>query len=157
MDTYNIFEPDLEDASDRPEGWRWSYARVGPKIGAGKLGASIYDLPPGQKTFPYHYEYPEEEWVLCLVGSPTLRTPDGERRLRPGDVACFPTGPLGAHQVRNDTDENVRVLILSTMNYPAVAVYPDSGKVLVVASPDQPDDRLMFKREEAVDYWEGEA
>lgn len=151
----NIFEPELEDASDRPEGWRWRYDRLGPRIGAEKLGATVYELPPAAKSFPYHYEYPEEEWLICLAGAPTLRTPDGERRLDPGEVVCFPTGPRGAHQVRNDTDEPVRFLILSTMTYPAVAFYPDSGKVLVVPAPDD-EERGIFLRENAVDYWEGE-
>ena len=150
----NIFEPQLEDASDRPEGWRWRYERFGPKIGAEKLGMSMYELPPGQKSFPYHYEYPEEEWLICVAGRPTLRTPEGERQLAPGEVVCFPSGPKGAHQVRNDTDEPVRVLILSTMTDPAVAVYPDSGKVLVATSNS--DDRALFRQADAVDYWEGE-
>jgi uncharacterized cupin superfamily protein len=150
----NIFEPELEDAFDRPEGWRWRYERYGPKIGAEKLGMSMYELPPGQKSFPYHYEYPEEEWLICVAGRPTLRTPDGERQLEPGEIVCFPSGPKGAHQVRNDTDEPVRVLILSTMTDPAVAVYPDSGKVLVATS--NADDRAMFLQKHAVDYWEGE-
>ena len=151
----NIFEPELEDASDRPDGWRWRYDKLGPKIGAEKLGATVYELPPGARSFPYHYEYPEEEWLICLVGRPTLRTPDGERRLEPGEIVCFPAGPPGAHQVRNDSDEPVRVLILSTKTFPAVAVYPDSGKVLVVAAPDS-DDSAIFLQKDAVDYWEGE-
>jgi uncharacterized cupin superfamily protein len=156
MDTFNIFEPELQEDDDQPEGWRWKYVRVGDRIGAKRMGASIYELPPGQKSFPYHYEYPEEEWLICLVGRPTLRTPEGERQLQPGETVCFREGPEGAHQVRNDTDEPIRVLILSTKSWPAVAVYPDSGKVLVV--PDREgEDRAMFRRADAVDYWEGEA
>jgi uncharacterized cupin superfamily protein len=152
----NIFEPELEDAGERPEGWRWRYDRLGPKLGAQKLGATVYELPAGARSFPYHYEYPEEEWLICLVGRPTLRTPDGERQLDAGEVVCFPTGPTGAHQVRNDSDEPVRVLILSTMSYPAVAVYPDSGKVLVVPEPGG-EGRAIFRQDDGVDYWEGEA
>jgi len=151
----NIFEPEFEEAKDRPEGWRWRYDRLGPKIGAEKLGATVYELPPGARSFPYHYEYPEEEWLICLAGRPTLRTPDGGRELAPGDVVCFPAGPEGAHQVRNATDEPVRVLILSTKNFPAVAVYPDSGKVLVVAAPDS-EDSAIFLQKDAIDYWKGE-
>jgi uncharacterized cupin superfamily protein len=46
-----------------------------------------------------------------LAGKPTLREPDGEHRLEPMDVAFFPPGPGGAHAVRNDTAETVRVLM----------------------------------------------
>jgi len=74
--------------------------------------------------------------------------------LERGEVVCFPSGPAGAHQVRNDTDEPVRVLILSTRTDPAVAVYPDSGKVLVATV--NPQDRALFRKTDAVDYWDGE-
>jgi uncharacterized cupin superfamily protein len=154
MDSFNIFEPELQDG-DRPDGWNWRYARVGQAIGARKLGASIYELPPGGRSFPYHYEYPEEEWLIVLTGEPTLRTPEGEQRLRPGDTVCFREGPDGAHQVRNDTDEPTRVMIFSTkLGSPAVAVYPDSGKVLI--DMPKPDEPAIFRQTDAVGYWEGE-
>lgn len=153
MDTFNIFDAELT-AGDRPDGWNWNHARVGDAIGATKLGASIYELEPGNKSFPYHYEYPNEEWLLVLTGEPTLRTPEGERRLRPGDTVCFPAGPDGAHLVRNDADEPTRIMILSTkLGPPAVAIYPDSDKVLVVADAK---DRALYRRGDSVDYWEGE-
>jgi uncharacterized cupin superfamily protein len=155
MDSFNIFEPELEQAN-RPDGWNWRYARVGKAIGASKLGATIYELPPGGRSFPYHYEYPEEEWVIVLAGEPTLRTPEGERRLRPGDAVCFPEGPDGAHQVRNDTDAPSRVMILSTkLGSPAVAVYPDSGKVLIDIG--ESGDSGIFRQSDKVDYWDGES
>ena len=55
-----------------------------------------------------------EEWLLVVAGRPTLRTPEGERQLEPGDVVAFPQGPAGAHKVANATDETVRVVILSS-------------------------------------------
>jgi len=51
------------DESD-PEGYRAGMARFGPAIGASQMGASLYELPPGQSICPYHYEYPEEEWLV---------------------------------------------------------------------------------------------
>ena len=90
-----------------------------------------------------------------LTGEPTLRTPDGEHRLCAGDTVCFPEGPDGAHQVRNDTDAPARVMIFSTkLGNPAVAVYPDSGKVLI--DIPESDDRGIFRQGDAVGYWEGE-
>ena len=71
--------------------------------------------------------------LLVLVGSPTLRTPAGESRLEPWDVALFPRGEQGAHQIRNDTGEPVRAAVFSTKSDPEVAVYPDDGKISVVA------------------------
>ena len=88
--------------------------RFGPLLGAEQLGATVYELPPGQAICPYHYEYAEEEWLLVLEGRPTLRRPDGEedacavgRRLLLPPVRQAPTS------VRNETDAPVRVLMWS--------------------------------------------
>jgi len=129
---------------------------VGAKLGAEKLGASLYELQPGEKSFPYHYEYGAEEWLLVVAGRPTLRAPDGEHVLRAGDVVVFREGPEGAHQVRNDSDEPVRVLIASTKQLPDAAVYPDSGKVGLWTG-NEADPPRLFRLDTAIDYWDGEA
>ncbi len=152
MKVFNVFEGELDESRDHP-GFSWGRARVGAQIGAEKIGASLYDLQPGQKSFPYHYEHGAEEWLICIAGRPTLRTPDGEHELRPGDTVCFPEGPAGAHLVENRGDTPARVLILSTKGFPNGAVYPDSDKIGVWFSET---DFGLFRRGDAVDYWEGE-
>jgi uncharacterized cupin superfamily protein len=69
-------------------------------------------------------------------------------------MAFFPTGPDGAHSVRNDTDATVRVLMFSTRVHPAVAAYPDSGKIGIFTGNE--DDDLMVRKTSGVDYWDGE-
>ncbi len=139
---------------ERRDGYRLAYARLGPQIGAAKIGATVYELAPGQSTFPYHYERGCEEWLLVVGGRPTLRHPGGEDELEPGDLVCFPEGPEGAHKVTNSTTEAARVVILSTKASPAVAVYPDSDKIGVFTE-DEADD-VMVRRESGVDYWDRE-
>ena len=112
--------------------------------------------PPGEKSFPYHYEWGNEEWLLVVSGRPTLRTPEGEHELEPGDVVCFAEGPDGAHQVQNGTDEPVRIVFLSTKRFPAVAVYPDSDKLGIWIAGEGKQDSLIVRRDSEVDYWEGE-
>ena len=92
---------------------------------------------------------------MVLRGRPTLRMADGERELAEGDVACFPRGAAGAHQLRNDTDETVRILMLSTRLSPEFIEYPDSGKVLAKDAKD--DDIFMGRLGEPAEYWDGEA
>jgi len=130
-------------------GYAWSASRVGGEL----MGATLYDLPAGERTFPYHYHRGIEEWLLVVAGNPKLRTPEWERELREGDVVCFRSGPDGAHQVTGPG----RVLIVSNLATPTVAVYPDSDKVGTRPSLDRSDpDRLDFRRGDAVDYWDGE-
>ena len=111
-------------------------------------------MPPGVQICPYHYEYGEEEWLIVLVGRPTLRTPEGTETLEPWDVVFFPSGPDGAHAVRNDTDETVRVLMYSTVTHPAATVYPDSDKIGIWTGNE--DDSVMVRRSSKVGYYDGE-
>lgn len=148
----NFFSAELDETQDR-EGFRWRGATLGPRIGASRIGCSIYELEPGQRSFPYHLHHGNEEWLLVLTGAPTLRSPDGERELRGGDLVAFPPGPDGAHQVENRSDEPARVAIFSTLLLPSVVEYPDSGKIGVRWSDD---GVARFRRADAVDYWDGE-
>jgi uncharacterized cupin superfamily protein len=150
---FNLYEDDWEHEQER-EGYRWRARQIGPAIGASMLGATVYELPPGQRSFPYHYEYGTEEWLLVVAGRPTLRTPEGEHGLEPGDVVAFREGPEGAHQVRNATEETVRIVVFSAKQSPAVAVYPDSDKLGIWIAGSE--DSLIARRDSAVDYWEGE-
>jgi uncharacterized cupin superfamily protein len=146
----NLFDVETKRDDDDPPGYETPYARIGPLIGASALGASVYDLGPGQSVCPYHYELGYEEWLFVLTGSPTLRDSDGEHELAPGDVVLFPDGPDGAHKVTNRGEGVVRIAILSNKGEPGIAVYPDSGKVGVFPM------NKIFRLEDAVDYWDGE-
>lgn len=146
----NLLGDEFSSESGHP-GFRWRRMRVA----GDHLGASLYELPPGERTFPYHYEVGNDELLVVVSGHPTLRDQDGERELEPGDCIHFPAGPAGAHQVVNRSTEPVRVLIASSFAMPRGAVQPDSGKMMLRWSPEQ-DDRLWFRLGDAVDYWEGE-
>lgn len=154
MQRFNLNTGKLEYDESDPEGFRAGMARFGSSIGATMLGGSLYDLPPGQSNCPYHYEYGNEEWLVVLEGKLTVRHPGGEEELDPGDVVCFPVGPEGAHRLTNRTDATVRVLMLSTLFEPSVAVYPDSDKIGVW--PGDRRDHIIVRRESSVDYWDGE-
>jgi len=77
-----------------PDGFRRNSTRVGATLGAVRSGLSVYELPPGQAVSPYHYEEPEEEWLLVVSGAPTLRHPDtrtvGSRLLPRRSRRCAP-------------------------------------------------------------------
>ena len=157
MQKLNLNSLEFEHDESDPDGYKAGMARFGKSIGASMLGASVYELPPGQSICPYHYEYGNEEWALVLQGRPTLRHPDGEEPVEPMDVICFPNGPAGAHKFTNNTEETVRVMLLSTKVDPALAVYPDSDKIGAWAGPGFEQDHVMVRRESHVEYYDGEA
>ena len=133
------------------EGFDWKRKRVAGE----QIGASLYELGPGQRTFPYHYELGNDELLVVVSGRPTLRDTDGEHELGPGDCILFPSGPERAHQLVNTSDEPARVLFVSGFALPRAAVQPDSGKVMIRWKPGW-DESLWFRRADAADYWEGE-
>jgi uncharacterized cupin superfamily protein len=141
--------------AESPEGFRAGLVRPGPQLGATRTGMTVYELPPGQAICPYHYEYAEEEWLVVLEGTPTLRHPGGSDRLEPWDAVAFPTGPDGAHGVRNETGETVRVLMFSEVRTPAATVYPDSDKIGIWTG--NRDDDVIVRRTSGLDYYDGEA
>ena len=153
MKIFNLNGDEWDRVEDRP-GWRSKDAWVGAHIGAELIGGSMYELEPGDRLWPYHTHHANEEWMIVLRGRPTLRTPEGEQGLTEGDVAAFPRGTDGAHQLRNDTDAPIRVLMLSTLLAPDIVEYLDSGKVSAV---DAKGERLFREfRGPAAEYWEGE-
>lgn len=153
MHRVNISAPTFT-YDDDPAGSRSGLFRFGPQLGAEQTGASVYELPPGQALCPYHYEYGEEEWLLVLTGRPSLRDPDGTHVLEPDDVVFFRRGPAGAHQIRNETDDPVRVLMWSTVVHPTATVYPDSDKIGIWTG--NREDDVIVQRSSSVDYWHGE-
>ncbi len=153
----NLDEPEFDEQRDQP-GFKARRARIGRQVGAERLGASLWELEPGEAAYPYHLHLGEEELVVVVAGRPSLRTPDGWRELGEGDVVSFLRGEAGAHQIANRTDETVRFLAISTNGEPDIVLYPDSGKVGVAQRLPTGDGgfRRFLRIEDAVDYFDGE-
>jgi uncharacterized cupin superfamily protein len=142
----NLRDAELERQLDRP-GFRHRRTSVREALGGELIGASLYELDPGEQLWPYHWHVNNEEWLIVVAGTPALRTPVGERELRAGDVVGFPDGEGGAHTLYNRSESPARVAIFSTRQEGS-SVYPDSGKESAVDK--------VFRSADAVDYWDGE-
>jgi len=121
---------------------------VAAAVGSKGFAMFVYDVPPGESSSAYHYEY-EEEWLLVVEGEVVVRAPDGEHTLQRGDLVCFPAGPDGAHQVTNRSESPARTLLFSRDAMPAVSVYPDNDKLAVWTGDE---NELVFKRDTSVPY-----
>jgi uncharacterized cupin superfamily protein len=141
----NIIGVELDEPLDE-SGFHHVAATVGARLGAHRIGASVYEAEPGVPIWPYHYHHGIEEWLYVIAGAPVLREPAGERNLTPGDLVCFPFGQLGAHTVKGPG----RFVIIATGQHvePYLSVYPDSDKI------SGPGGILL--RSGAVGYWHGE-
>lgn len=103
------------------------------------LGASLIELLPGAPGGPLHMHYGVEEMFFVLAGTPTVRTPEGEEALRPGDVVYFPEGRAGLHDFSNPADQPARVIGISTKRFPDVLAYPERGVAWVATRhPERP-------------------
>ena len=149
----NIYEPDLQpsDAGRR--------SRLAEAAGADHLGATLYELAPGDGMH-FHYHLGREELLIVLAGRLSLRTGDGWAELPEGEVVAFPRGERGAHGYENRSETAVRVLVMSEQNAPNVSVYPDENQVGIFDAPHPSERRFgaLFDVADAIeDYGGGRA
>jgi uncharacterized cupin superfamily protein len=128
-------------------------------VDASDLGCSLYELPAGMRSWPYHYHTANEEAIYVLAGEGKLKTADGLEPLSAGDYATFPADERGGHRVVNDGEEPLRYLAVSTMNEPDVTVYPEMNKfgVYVGSPPGGREDRSLegyYRIDDETEYWE---
>src|SRR4051794_18871644 len=115
----NIYKPVFEEG-ERPDGFRSRRARIGYELGTELIGASLWELPPGEAAYPYHFHLVDEELLIVTRGRPTLRTPEGVRDLEEGEAIRFALGEEGAHQVFNRSKDTVSFLAISSHGRPDV-------------------------------------
>jgi uncharacterized cupin superfamily protein len=142
--------------SPTPDGVR--AARVAERAGAEHLGASVYELQPGEEMV-FHYHVQREELLIILEGRLSLRSATGWEELPEGEVVAFPRGERGAHGYRNDGDGPVRVLMISEMNGPNISVYPDTNRVGIFDAGQRAERRFgaLFDVGDAVADYGGRA
>lgn len=120
---------------------------------ASKLGAAVDTVPPGKRSCPYHLHHAQEEMFIVLEGEGTLRVAGEMVPIRAGDVIFIPPGPEYPHHILNTSNADLKYLSISTQERPEICEYPDSNKF--GASPKR-NDWVMQKRENNLDYWDGE-
>ena len=126
----SIYTKDFESTGENP----WEGGAFSKRLPRGNdLGASLYELRPGTTGGNYHFHHGLEEMLIVIYGQPTLRTPEGKRRLENGEVVHFGKGAEGAHQVLNESNEIVRYVMVSTQASPDAVEYPDTGELSVMA------------------------
>lgn len=133
--------------------------RVGAQIGAQKLGYSFFSVPPGKAAFPYHTHSGNEEMIYIIAGAATLRHGQERLAVSAGTVIACPPGDEYPHQLINTGTEELRYLVVSTMQYPDLSAYPDSNKIgayVTATVGPKVGFRALFVKDTNVGYYEGE-
>jgi uncharacterized cupin superfamily protein len=152
----NINDPVFDEPREHAGFW-CRRARLSRQAGSDRLGLSLWELPPGEAAYPYHYHLAEEELLVVLDGRPSLRTPDGWQELQEGEVVPFLRGERGGHQIVNRTEETVRFLAFSTNGEPDIVIRPDSATLDACERlPHGEGLRAVFRMRDTVDYYDGE-
>ncbi|MGH7986365.1 MAG: cupin domain-containing protein [Candidatus Binataceae bacterium] len=159
----NVIHPGDQPWTEMTQGnFRYRRKSFSAAAHAVKLGCSLYELPPSASAFPYHYHCANEEALYVLDGEGTLRLDGHEIALRTGDFVALPPGQANAHRLVNTSAQPLRYLCFSTMEEPEVTVYPDSGKVGVMAGAAPGGNKekrtlsATFKRASEVPYYTDE-
>lgn len=152
---------DLEWSDIEEDEMKIRRKQLGAATRGQQLGCSLYELPSGEESWPYHYHTSNEEAIYVLSGGGTLRLAGDTYRLTEGDYVALPADETGGHKVINDSEGPIRYLVFSTMNEPDLTVYPDSNKfgIYVGSPPGSTGNRSLhgyYSIDDAVDYWDGE-
>jgi uncharacterized cupin superfamily protein len=138
-----------DEWGEQPEDWsgggglRKRIVEGGYRENGPRLGATVYELGPGNFMI-FHFHHGSEELLIVLRGRPTLRTLAGTEQLDEGDAVHFPTGPDGAHEIRNDTAEPVRYVVAGTRVSPEVVEYPDLKQLTAQSRHDSMTGAQLF-------------
>jgi uncharacterized cupin superfamily protein len=98
-------------------------APFGEHFGLTKLGIHHKRLPPGRRTSFPHAESSEEEYVYVIAGEPDVWLDGHLHRLKPGDAVGFPAGTGIAHTFLNNTDAEVRLLVVGERTKPENRIF----------------------------------
>jgi len=134
---------------------RGAFAQRRKALGGERLTCSLWELPPGKRSFPLHAHLVTEEALFVVSGRGQVRTPDGLTPVGPGDYVSFPPGGP-AHQLVNDGTEPLVYVGMSAVTGADVVEYPESDKVACTVGASGSGKRFIFRRKDQPDYFEGE-
>lgn len=120
---------------NRGPGNEFTVKPVIPQAEITKCRVNFVEVEPGNQAYGYHYHEMSEEVFYIISGTGIVRTEKGDITVKAGDVITFPTGPEGAHVIRNGSETEKLVYIdFDTAHIPEVVHLPDVNKVMIVGT-----------------------
>ena len=113
---------------DRRAGQGADETNVSLALGLTQLGASYFEVKPGEAAFPLHAHYLEDEIIYVIAGEGTYRFGDDRHAVKAGDFVAAPAGRAEmAHQLVNTGAETLKYLCISTLPETNVVELPELG------------------------------
>ncbi len=97
-------------------------APLAKRLGLTRLGIHHERLPPGRRTSYPHAESAEEEFIYVLEGTPDAWIDGTLHRLAPRDAVAFPAGTGICHTFLNNTQTEVRLLVIGEASKPETRI-----------------------------------
>lgn len=153
-------QSDLEHASRESPKQRFSFSRTSvftiDDTGA-PFDMDQVTLPPGKRNFPHHSHAALWEMYYIVSGTAVVRIDGESHEVSAGDSIMCPPGV--AHQIINESDDDVIYLVISNDPPFDSCFYPDSGKLLVSPTrvwKEHPGKERYFWTETEEEYYTGE-
>lgn len=105
-------------------------------FGLTRIGIHHERLPPGRRTSWPHAESAEEEFVYVIEGTPDVWLDGVLHRLAPGDAVGFPAGTGRAHTFINNSETEVRLLVVGETAKPENRIVYPLDPSLAARRPD---------------------
>jgi len=99
--------------------------QLGEFFGLTNFGINLTRLKPKAISALRHAHSKQDEFMYILEGNPTLQTNEGRTQLSPGMCIGLPAGKDNAHNLVNETSEDVLYLEIGDRTPDDEAVYPD--------------------------------
>jgi len=99
--------------------------QLGDVFGLTNFGVNLTRLPPNSVSALRHEHSKQDEFIYILQGHPTLHTNEGRTQLSPGMCAGFKAGNGNAHNLVNETSDEVFYLEIGDRVAGDEGTYPD--------------------------------
>ena len=120
---------------------------LGDLFGLANFGVNLTRLKPGGSSSIRHAHTKQDEFLYILEGRPTLITDAGRTALKAGMCAGFKAGTGDAHQLVNETDEEVVYLEIGDRTDGDAVTYPDDDLAVVTI-----DGRRVMAHKDGTPY-----
>jgi|SRR6516225_6362904 uncharacterized cupin superfamily protein len=120
---------------------------LGDLFGLKNFGVNLTKLAPRAVSALRHAHSKQDEFVYILQGRPTLTTDEGRTQLTPGMCAGFRAGSGNAHNLKNETEEDVVYLEIGDRTPGEDVTYPDDDLQIALI-----DGRRQFAHKDGTPY-----